>query len=317
MKKVLSIPLALSFLLPAISEAHVKWFAYPAKTVRSYSFLDSWVIVWIIISLLLIAIGVYLERKIKVPDLVSKYSQSFTDIAHSVCSIGIGLSLILFSINGYVFAPNIPVFGYLGLSLLMVQAVSGILVLFGFYERVGAALLLLLFFSGIVQNGVLSTLEALDVLGIALYIFIIGRPKWSLIKSNIFESFANSKRSYGVPLLRFFTGLNLVILGFSEKILNPSLTQSFLEHYHWNFMQNIGFFWFSDYWFAFSAGVAEGLIGVFLVLGILTRVTTLALAGFLVTTLVLLGPVELIGHLPHFSMAIVFLVIGSGERLKV
>jgi uncharacterized membrane protein YphA (DoxX/SURF4 family) len=119
-----------------------------------------------------------------------------------------------------------------------------------------------------------------------------------------------------VPFLRTATGLNLIILGFSEKIISPGLTQNFLSHYDWNFMQALGFEWFTDYWFAFCAGSFETLLGIFFLFGLFTRLTTLALAGFLVTTLALLGPVELMGHLPHFSIAVVLLIMGAGARLK-
>jgi uncharacterized membrane protein YphA (DoxX/SURF4 family) len=99
--------------------------------------------------------------------------------------------------------------------------------------------------------------------------------------------------------------------------MSPSLTENFLSLYHWNFMNNIGFTWFTDYWFAFSAGVAEALFGLFLMLGLVTRTTTITLAVFLLSTLVMLGPVELMGHLPHFSIAIVLLLLGAGSRLKM
>ena len=122
---------------------------------------------------------------------------------------------------------------------------------------------------------------------------------------------------YGVSLLRIGVGLNLIILGFSEKILKPSLTQNFLEQFVWNFMYHLGYTWFTDYWFAYAAGVSEILFGVFLLLGLVTRTTILALSVFLISTLILLGPVELMGHLPHFSIALVLLVFGAGSRMHM
>ncbi|MFZ2522358.1 MAG: DoxX family membrane protein [Minisyncoccia bacterium] len=303
--------------LPQISLAHVKWFAEPVREVSSYRFNDIWVISWILICSAVIGLGVYFERKISVPNWVIKISQKYGDLAHTICSIGIGLSLILFSYNGYIFAPNLPLQNSLGTALLVLQALVGGIIVLGFFVRVASVLLLALFVFGIIQNGFVEMLDTLEILGISIYLFIAGRAKWSLGDFRLLESLTKKLTDFSVPLLRVFVGLNLIILGFSEKILNPSLTQSFLSEYHWNFMQNMGFLWFTDYWFAFSAGVAESLIGVFLVLGLLTRLTTLALAGFLVTTLILLGPVELIGHLPHFSIAIVFLVFGSGNKLKI
>jgi hypothetical protein len=73
----------------------------------------------------------------------------------------------------------------------------------------------------------------------------------------------------------------------------------------------------SNYWFAFSTGVVEFLFGLFLVLGLVTQITVVILAIPLVTTLILLGPVELSGHLPYFSVALVLVVLGAGNHLKI
>jgi uncharacterized membrane protein YphA (DoxX/SURF4 family) len=197
----------------------------------------------------------------------------------------------------------------------VVEFISGVMILLGYFERLGAILLLVLFFMSVYLHGAIEMLDALEVFGFSLYLLIYGRPNLKLShKFNIGDFQLNE---YAVPVLRIFTGLNLFVLGFSEKILNPSLTQDFLEKYNWNFMDALGFHMFTNYWFAFSAGVVESLFGVFLILGLVTRFTTLTLAVFLASTLVLLGPVELMGHLPHFSIAIIFLILGSGDKLKI
>ncbi len=304
-------------LFPLVTFAHVKWFAIPAKAVRPYSITDIWVIVWVVISLTAIYIGYILEKKINLSDGLRNVLDSLGSSAQTVFTIGIGLSLILFSLNGYVFAPNFLVEGTFGTTFIVIQAVIGAMVLLGVYTRICALLLFLLFALVTYNVGFLGAVEALEMVGVSVYLFLVGRPKWSLRDIRFSESFTERIIPYSAPLLRFFTGINLIVLGFTEKILNPSLTQSFLTEYHWNYMQNSGFLWFTDYWFAFSVGVIESLIGVFLVLGILTRVTTLLLASIFITTLVLLGPVELVGHLPHFSIALVLLVFGSGNKLKI
>lgn len=303
-------------LVPVFVSAHVKWFAKPSGIVRSYEITDSWVIAWIIFSVLLVLFGIFLEKRINPPKVLVKNLPKIIPIIESLSGIGFGIALIIFSIKGFIFAPNLPAEGDLGIFMLVLQAVSGLTMLFGYYERVGALILLVLFTISVKIHGV-EMIDALEMLGFSLYLFIIDRPKWSIKKTTIFQKTANTLSVYSLPILRVFTGLNLIALGFTEKILAPSLAQSFLEHYHWNFMQALGLSIFTNYWFAFSAGVVEVLFGVFLVLGLVTRLTTIILAIFLGTTLVLLGPVELIGHLPHFSIAIVFLVMGSGSRFKL
>ena len=216
------------------------------------------------------------------------------------------------TIGGFIFAPNLPAEGTMGTIMLAIQGIAGLMILFGFYEREGGLLILILFVLGIGEYGCIEMLDTLEMVGFALYAMIIGRPKWKLKESHWMQRLMHPIHAYGYPLMRVGVGINLIILAFSEKILAPSLTHNFLQNHPWNFMQAVGM---SDYWFAFSAGLAEGLFGIFFLLGLVTRVTTVALAGFLVTTLYLLGPTELIGHLPHFSIAIVLLVLGSGSRL--
>ena len=176
--------------------------------------------------------------------------------------------------------------------MLVLQGIAGVMMLLGLYERVGGFLLVMLFALGIKSFGAIEMLDTLEMLGFALYAMIVGRPKWSIAEIGFLQGVSHRIHAYGHPFLRVATGLNLIVLGFSEKILAPSLTADFLSRYDWNFMQAAGIQWFTDYWFAFAAGVAEILFGIFFVLGIITRTTTIALAVFLCASLVLLGPVS-------------------------
>ena len=191
------------------------------------------------------------------------------------------------------------------------------MILSGFYEKIGSLFVIILYFLSVLKFGVIEMLDALEILAFAIYIFIIGRPKWKLFESNYFNKITHKLHSHAYSILRIGTGFNLIVLGFSEKILSPNLAQNFLNQYHWNFMYNLGFINYTDYYFIFSAGMVEILFGIFLVLGLVTRITTFVLAIFLIITLILLGPTELIGHLPHFSIAFIFLVLGSGSKLKL
>lgn len=305
--------LLLLLLIPNIASAHVKWFAKPGLPERTYQLSDPWVIAWILISLGLVLIGIFLEKKLHTPKILDRIKSKYSEYIPAIANIGLGLSLILFSINGFIFAPNQPT---LNIYLITLQFFIGIIILLGFFQRLGAMLLILLYLLIPPFFGPVEALDSIEMLGFALFSLLATRAKWSLHDpkwlSNVFTQFS----SYGIPLLRVFTGINLVILGFSEKILSPSLTNNFLSQFNWNFMQNIGFTNFTNYWFAFSAGAVEALFGIFLILGLITRLTTICLALFLLSTLILLGPIELLGHLPHFSLAVVLVIFGSGDKYK-
>lgn len=304
--------LALALLLAPLSAlAHVRWFAQEATTARPYQLTDGPVLMWIVASILLLLSGLWLNRTLRVPQAVIEHAKRWMPYAFSIASIGFGLSLIIFSLNEFVFAPNLPA---IGSALLWLQLAAGIMIFLGIYERLGGLMLFLVFLLGFQKFGFHEMLDTLEMVGFALFIFIVGRPKLRIVESKSVSRFMSRFAAYGLPLLRIGTGLNLMVLGFSEKILAPGLTQEFLANYQWNFLSKFGM---SDYWFAFAAGIVEFLFGLFLVLGLVTRITTLALAVFLTTTLALLGPTELIGHLPHFSIAIVLLIMGSGEHFKL
>ena len=317
--------LGICSLLPTIVTAHVKWFAEPSEIVRPYQITDSPVILSIVFVIAAILIGIYLEKKLQVPKWYSRLIQQTAPTILSLASIGFGLSFLIFSYNRFIFAPNLQVdtltavgmdsgFGSL---LLVLQAVAGLMILLGFYERVGGLLLIVLYALAVSRFGFMEMMDTLEMVGFAFYAMIIGRPKWKIAESEFMCATAHHFHQYGVSILRIGIGLNLIILGFSEKILKPSLTQDFLSKYDWNFMHNLGYTWFTDYWFAYAGGVAEILFGLLFLFGLVTRLSIVALAVFLITTLVLLGPVELMGHLPHFSIALVLLVFGAGSRMHM
>jgi uncharacterized membrane protein YphA (DoxX/SURF4 family) len=308
---------ALLGMLPIKSYAHVKWFAEENITYhKPYSFLDQNILIITLVAILIIIIGFILERKIKIPEKFQKYISKIAPIVISCSTIFFGLALIFFSFYGFIFAPNLIEFDLFFKLMLGLQLIAGIMILAGFYEKIGGLLVIILFFLSILKFGFIEMLDALEILAFSIYIFIVGRPKWKLLESNYFNKITHKIHSAGYSILRIGTGMNLIVLGFTEKILSPNLAQNFLNQYHWNFMPNLGFINYTDYYFIFSAGIVEALFGIFLVLGLVTRITTFVLAIFLIITLVLLGPTELIGHLPHFSIAFIFLVLGKGAQLK-
>lgn len=306
------IALLLGF-FPLFTQAHVKWFAHESVPVASYTVLSLPVLLGIGLAIAIVVLGIFLEKKLVVPHTTQRFIERIAPNILSIASIGFGIAFLIFSYQGFIFAPNLPApIGILGTTMLVIQTMIGFMLLLGIYERVGGFLVLVLFTLGVAQYGTIEMLDTLEMVGFGLYAMIVGRPKWKMIETQLFQTTLHKIHSYGYPLLRVGTGLNLIVLGFTEKLLNPSLTAEFLQAYHWNFMKYIGV---SDYWFGFMAGMVEILFGVFFLFGLITRTTTIVLALFLVTTLVLLGPVELIGHLPHFSIAIVLLVLGAGTKL--
>jgi len=157
-------------------------------------------------------------------------------------------------------------------------------------------------------------IEDIWVLSIAFFILTIGNDYFSITSVRAIKPFTYGLKKYSLGILRIGTGVTLVTLGFSEKILKPELGLNFLAQHDWNFMSCLGF---SDYLFVLSAGSVEALLGVLLILGVMTRVTALVIAIIFTIPLFILGPIELAGHLPHFVAVFVILLFGAGEHFRV
>ncbi|MEK7520410.1 MAG: DoxX family membrane protein [Patescibacteria group bacterium] len=311
--------IAAALFMPLFASAHVKWFVDVAHTapIRSYSITDGPVLAWIAIAVVIVGIAILLEKKL--PSLRS-FSHPFFDYIDpaviSLFSIIIGFGLVVFSWEGYGFAPNLISTTILGELMLAFQATIGFALVLGVFVKLASVGLLALFFTAMLHFGFGELSDAFEVVGIALILLLFGRPHWTLFDAARLHALAERYRDYAVPLLRVFTGVNLVILGFSEKILHPELGMAFLAEYHWNFMQMLGFENFTDYWFVLSAGTVEALFGVMFILGLVTRLTAVFLLPFFFATLILMGPVELFAHILHFAILLTLLVFGSGRRLK-
>lgn len=114
-----------------------------------------------------------------------------------------------------------------------------------------------------------------------------------------------------LPIIRVGLGLTLILLSIHHKLLDPDIALTFLDKYELNFMPLLGFSGFTNLHFVFAAGVAELTLGLLLFTGIATRLVSAGLAMFLLTTLIVLGPVELVGHLPLIGIALLLVCHGS------
>ena len=117
-----------------------------------------------------------------------------------------------------------------------------------------------------------------------------------------------------IAALRIITGIAIVAPALDEKIWNPELGRAFLIGYpHFNVVRGVlGQTWFTDDMFVLAAGIAEGVIGVLLISGLLTRVVILGMWLPFNVTIPFLPPTELLGHLPIFGIMYLLLVHSSG-----
>jgi len=311
--------LLLFLLLPSLLFAHTRWFA--VGEVQPYISPEPtalYVAVWAVVAGAILLAAVYCERRgfFQLSFLHPTRDHAFSR-ASSTFSMIAGAFFVIAGTHQYLFSPNLTVDSGVPYALVILQIVVGIAFLAGAFARVASVFLMLAWFAAFPYVGTLASLENTWVLSTALFILIMGSDYFSLMPLRALAHLTRHFHSYALPLLRIGTGATLLVLGFSEKILHPEFGINFLNQYDWNFMQFLGFEWYTDYLFTLSAGAVESLLGLIFILGLATRLNALVLAVFFSIPLFILGPVELAGHLPHFAAVVVLLLFGGGERLKL
>ncbi|MEM7188298.1 MAG: hypothetical protein AAF439_01685 [Pseudomonadota bacterium] len=297
--------------------AHVKWFVdQDTATVsgfQPYSFTDPVVLIWIGIAIVLVGISIVLDRILPtIPIVDSKTRHDFIEMLR----IFTGMSFLLTAYEGALVAPHLVAHGTLGAVLVFLQAGIGILLIANRFIK-SAAILTFGLYAGIVaQFGLLSAAEYMNVFGIAMFLLLN-----NLTAPALQERF----KPYSVDMLRIFTGIALVTLGVSEKLYGAMLGQAFLAEYQWNFMAALGVEFFTDRLFVLSAGVMEVVFGTILILGTVTRLNMLAISGLMLTSNIVFlvqkentaALIEFVGHLPIIATALVLILLGYGQRLKI
>ncbi|MEM6940796.1 MAG: hypothetical protein AAF943_02335 [Pseudomonadota bacterium] len=298
------------------ASAHVRWFVDGTATVETFEpfrLTDIEVIVWAAIALVVISASVVLDMRLPNVRIVdTKTRHDFIEILR----VFTGMSMLLTAYEGAVVAPHLIAFGSFGNILLFVQAGIGILLISNRFIRHAAILMILLHLGLAIKFGLLSALEYFIMPAIAIFLLINNLPT-----AELRERF----KPYSVDLLRIMTGISLITLGISEKLVGAMMAESFLVLYQWNFMQALQIDFFTDRLFVLSAGVIEVLFGVIMVLGTTTRLNVFAFSLVLFASNVLFliqgeneaAMVEFIGHMPVIGVALILLLLGAGQRLRV
>ncbi|MEM0947249.1 MAG: DoxX family membrane protein [Pseudomonadota bacterium] len=309
--------LVITLLVPLAARAHVRWFVDPenphSANSEPYALFEPAVLIWAVIAVVLVGIAIFLDTKLPTVPVAN------TKIRHDVMElmrILAGMSFLLTAYDGALIAPHLQAHGGFGLFLVFLQAGIGILLLSNHFLHHAALLMLILFLGMMIQFGPVRSLEYVNVVGIALFLLFNYLPS---------DALREKLKPYSVDMLRIFTGLSLIMLGIFEKLHGAAMGQAFIADYQWNFMQVLGIGWFDDRLFVLSAGVMEVVFGVILVLGVVTRLNILVVAGLMLTSNIVFilqneqdeALKELIGHLPIIATALILLLLGYGQRLKV
>jgi len=300
--------------VPAL--AHVRWFVEAGVEVENYvpfSLTETAVQIWIGLALVIIAASVWLDTVLPEVRIVdTKTRHDFIEILR----IFTGMSLLLTAYDGAIIAPHLEAFSPFGTTLLILQSVIGILLIANRFIRHVAIWMILMHLGVAVKFGLLAAAEYLIMPAIAVFLMINNLPT---------EALKARWKPYSISLLRILTGISLITLGVSEKLVNAQMAETFLITQNWNFLSALGLGWFSDRLFVLSAGVVEVIFGVLLVLGTTTRLVMLAFSVVLAASNVLFlidgnkeaALLEFVGHMPVIGVALILLLLGYGQTLRI
>jgi len=278
MKKIVFIVFA--WIVPVLASAHAKWLVPEYQNVITsqhgtyefYSLQSIPVLLWVFFSFAVIVTARFLHEHLPEPAAMVRFGNRHRVAIDRVAQFILGVFLVATALfwnvvilpAEVVTSPVLMVFKY-------AQVLIGLLFVLHLFPRYASIGLIILTTVATATQGIDAVLENVVLFSLALYFYLMHTKKtsgiWSVLKK------------YSIDIVRIGTGVSLIVLAFTEKLLYPELSMQFLVLHHWNFMQPL-FPWFSNELFVLSTGMAEMLFGIVFILGYVTRITTLVIATF-------------------------------------
>jgi hypothetical protein len=305
-------------LAPTVALAHVKWFEDPSPyPLRADLILSGRTAVFLAASALAIT-GMYLLQRLlgspHWPEI--GFLRKMAIGAPTLLAVQAAIGLVHAAVGPALFAPNLMLpRDALGYALGAVQILIAFSFVTGIGDWIGAIALILLGPIAFLRFPLFDVLDQFYWAGIGVAILVIGRFAVEAAQARPwFRERSPAWSARAVAALRIIAGAAIVAPALSEKIWNPDLGAAFLANRpHFNIMRTfLGLEWFTDDLFVMAVGVTEGIIGVLLASGLLTRVVILGMFVPFNAGVPFLPPEELLGHIPIFGVMYFLLVHSSG-----
>jgi uncharacterized membrane protein YphA (DoxX/SURF4 family) len=296
--------------------AHVKWFVEdPSRYPTRYDLLVSLpVLAAFALAALAVAAAWWFQRTFPEPQPV-KVLERFAGAGPLVLGLHLGVALLVASILGMLFVPSLRVNAEhpLGFGILAVEMMCGVMFILGLATRAAAVLLALLGIVAMPPFTFESILEQVHILGIAVFMFLVGRGPFSLdrvrgVRPPIDDPLVPAA---ALALVRVAMGFGIAYTALTEKLLNPDIAQALLDRYP--FLNVLEPFGLPDPVFAYLAGVTEFVVGAVLLAPWVTRPVITFGAVLFTASLFVFGWPELLGHLPFYGiMFLLFIAPNAG-----
>ena len=301
---------------------HERWFTDEALFPVHF---DNWLmphsIIPIAIAVCVTAIAMLLWRRGRARSLVpgpmemgmppANY-QSLLSWMPLVIGVHMGVTLLVSGLSMQLFIPNLvmPV-NLLGGVLGLMEIAIALSFIYGALTRIAAAALGVLWLAGVIVFGPLRLLEHTEILGVAFFLFAMGRGPLAFDRAlEWLHRPIASLMPHAVPVLRIGLGFGMTLVAFTEKLWNLPMGLSFLAVHHFNFFPAIGLPAVDNTLFLIMAGTVELTVGLLLMSGAYTRLVILITLVPFNLTLPFLGWRELVGHLPTYGIMALLLIWG-------
>ena len=321
----LAVGLTTVLVWPQSASAHERWFVdNPNSYLVDFSFLFSWqVMSAVLIGAIVTTLAALLDRRYRtwkrarnpnLENVLVGISEVRLRRVYSylplLLAIHTAVPLLVSGFQLQLFAPNLKMEpNLLSGMVALAEVMIALALVYGVFTEYAAFGLIGLYISGFVLSPfihipALLLPEHCQFVGIALFLIIMGRGPFSADALLGRRAHPDPRLvAYAVPILRWSVGLSIIILAFSEKLLNPTLAQAFLtQKINFNLGSGLGI---SNDLFIFFAGVGEFVFGCLLISGALPRLVIIGLWIPFNLTLPYLGWTELAGHLPIYAVMLI------------
>jgi len=311
-------PLLAVLLLPAGAAAHARWFTEegPYSTPEWGRLLSLPVAIALASGLLTVGFLAWLQGRLGDPLWPRPpFSQRMEPSAAAILGVQAAITMIFMASRLNLFVPNIDLpRNAVGVLLAVVTVTAAFSFITGVLTRIGALVTIALVLLAFAFAPWYEVLEQAIFVGIALYLFAVGRGvvRYDIRSEEDRHPASEALLPHALTILRVSAGISVLVLGFTEKLVNNDLGVAFLQNYpHFNVPRELGIAWFTDERFVDAVGIVEATAGIALLAGFLPRLVILTLWIPFNLGIAFLPAEELIGHLPILSTMYVLLVRGT------
>jgi uncharacterized membrane protein YphA (DoxX/SURF4 family) len=275
---------------PLFVDAHVKWFTEvtPEKEEIEHILSPLFMTITLLVAVLLAVLTQLLPLLDKVPitkkidGVLDRYRTS----SRYILKYGTAIALIIQVLAGTIFAPEFAITNQ-NIRILMWITIILLVIPIHYATKAGALILLGLFIHQLIHSGLFHMLDYGFYLAI-IGVLLVGKTKLE---------------DWGFPFLYLGTGLSLCWVAV-EKWVYPAMSMDII-HQH-----AVPTFGFPPATFVVLAAFIEFVVGYLLIVGILNRLLAVVLTLIFISTTMLFGVTEIIGHLMIHIVLIIFIIEG-------